>query len=81
MNDTRTYFFTPEGDDRLRLHIVTSDGIGYKMGIFKTRESAIRRLALQAATEVEILETFTTYKAPEAPVLRVFASAVAGVTR
>ena len=81
MNDTRTYFFTPEGDDRLRLHIVTSDGIVYKMGIYKTRESAVRRLHLSYAREVEVIETFTTYKAPDAPVLRVFASAVAAVTR
>ena len=80
MTDTRTYFFQPEGD-RLRLYVVTASGTVHKSGIFKTRESAIRRLVLQDATEVEILETFTTYKAPEAPVLRVFASAVAGVTR
>lgn len=74
--DTRTYFFTPEGDDRLRLHIVTQSGTVHKHGIYKTRESAISRRQLESATEVEILETFTTYTAPNAPVLRVFAAAI-----
>lgn len=80
MSDTRTYFFKPEGD-RLRLYVITASVTVHKSGIFKTREAAIRRLALETATEVEVLEEFTTYRAPEAPVLRVFASAVAGVTR
>jgi hypothetical protein len=75
--DTRTYFFTQEADDRLRLYIVIKSGTVHKGGIYKTREQAVSRRHLQEAREVEIIENFTTYTAPDAPVLRLFASEVA----
>ena len=53
--------------------------VGVQVWVRRNREGLGARL--RPGREVEILETFTTYKAPEAPVLRVFASAVAGVTR
>jgi hypothetical protein len=77
MTDTRTYFFTPEADGRVRLYIVTSSGTVHNNGVYRTRESAVARKRLEDATEIPAPETFTVYKAPQAPLLRVFAEAVA----
>lgn len=76
MNDTRTYFFAPEGD-RVRLYIVTTSGAVHDNGVYKTRESAVRRKRLEDATEVAAPETFTVYKEPAAPLLRTFATELA----
>jgi hypothetical protein len=82
MNDTRTYFFETSKDGRLALYICCiNPAYVTHHGYYKSRESAIRRKHLEAATEIDTPTSFTIAPRSTAPVLRTFAAAVAGVTR